>query len=300
MPELPEVQATVDGLKRRVVGRKIKDIWADWPKVLKDPLDQSKIKHNHIAWARKFLRNEKIISMGRRAKNVLVYLSNKKVILIHQKMTGHLLVGKWRVKNNKVTPISPRSAVNDPWNGYIRLVFYLSDGNMIGFSDLRRFGKIVLGSKEEIENLPEIKNLGPEPLDKSFMFGDFRAVLRNQKRKIKPVLMDPGVIAGIGNIYSDEILWRARVSPKTNSNKLSEQDLKNIFSSMKFVLEKAVKLRGTSISDYRKPDGKEGGYAPVRLVYGREGEPCKRCKAKIVREKIAGRSAHYCPKCQKI
>lgn len=299
MPELPEVQATVDGLKRRVIGRRIVNIWADWPKVIKDPLNQKKIKHNHTALARKFLKSEKILSVKRRAKNILIYLTGKKVLLIHQKMTGHLLVGKWQVKKKKVIPIEPKEVVDDPWNGYIRFIFYLDDGQMIGFSDLRRFGKIIIGSKEEIENLDEIKELGPEPLSKSLTFQNFREIVSKEKRKIKQALMDPYVIAGVGNIYSDDILWKAKVHPLTPANKISDMNLRKIFKAMREILTKAVRLRGTSISDYRKPDGKEGKYAPVRLVYGREGQPCKRCKTKIRRGKVAGRSAHFCPKCQK-
>jgi len=300
MPELPEVQATVDGLKRRIIGRRIQNIWTDWPKIIKDPLNQRRVRRDQVARARKFLKGEKILGLRRRGKNILVSLSGNKIMLIHQKMSGHLLVGKWRVKNKKVIPMAPPIMKTDPWNGHIRFLFYLSGDLMVAFSDLRRFGKIVLGLKKEIENLTEIKNLGPEPLAKKFTFPKFRKIISKQKRKIKPVLMDPYVIAGIGNIYSDDMLWQSKIHPLKPANTLKDKELKALYTAMKSVLQKAKKLKGTSKGDYRTPAGREGKYADSRLVYQREGESCKRCGTKIKRTKLAGRSAHFCPKCQRL
>ena len=293
----------MDDLNRKVKGRRIVGVWFDWPKMLKDPLDQqrNKIAHKHVAVFRKAIKGKRILNVRRRAKNILVYLSDNLMMLIHLKMTGHLLVGKWKIVNGKkAVPIKPKEIVEDPYNQYIHLIFYLDDGRMIGFSDLRKFGKAILGTVEQIENLLELKQLGPEPLDKSLNFIKFVKLIKPERRKIKPVLMDPQVIAGIGNIYSDDILWTARINPFKPANKLSGKELKVLWQSIKKVLTKAVKLRGTSISDYRDTSGKEGKYADYRLVYQREGEPCPRCRAKIVRKKIGGRSAHYCPKCQEM
>ncbi|MBI3046185.1 MAG: bifunctional DNA-formamidopyrimidine glycosylase/DNA-(apurinic or apyrimidinic site) lyase [Candidatus Harrisonbacteria bacterium] len=302
MPELPEVQTIVNDLNKKVAGRRITGVWFDWPKMLKDPLDQqrNKISHKHAAVFEKAIKGKKILSVRRRAKNLLFYLSNNLMMLIHLKMTGHLLVGKWKVESKKIIPLEPKEVVEDPYNQYIHLIFYLDNRKMLGFSDLRKFGKIILGTKEQIENLPELKNLGPEPLDKSFKFIKFVKLIKLEKRKIKQVLMDQEVIAGIGNIYSDDILWKAKIHPLKPANKLSEKELKGIWIAIHKVLEKALKLRGTSTSDYRDTAGKEGGYTDYRLVYQREGEPCQRCKTKIRRVKIGERSAHFCPKCQKL
>ncbi len=306
MPELPEVQTIVSDLNKKIIGRRIVGVWFDWPKMLKDPLDQqrNKIAHKHVAEFKKAIKGKKIIKVIRRAKNILIYLSDDLMMLIHLKMTGHLLVGKWRVKSAKrkevVVPLEPKEAVEDPYNQYIHLIFYLDDGKMLGYSDVRKFGKAILGTREQIENLPELKKLGPEPLDASFKFIKFAKLIKSEERKIKQVLMDPEVIAGIGNIYSDDILWKAKVHPLKPANKLDRKELKALWKSMREILAKAVKLRGTSTSDYRDTAGKKGEYTEERLVYQREDEPCDRCGTKIKRIAVGGRSAHFCPACQRL
>ena len=307
MPELPEVQATVDGIKARVLGRRFKNLWTDWPKMLKDPLDQRRIRHNHVRYFKSYLRGEKILSVKRRAKNIVFDLSGGKAMLIHQKMSGHLLLGKWKIlkgrkergTRDRAMAVAPSVMKTDPWNGYIRLIFYFNQGPMLAFSDLRRFGKVIVGRKSDLENLPELKNLGPEPLGKSFDFKKFESIITRERRKVKQVLMDPFVIAGIGNIYSDDILWRAKIHPFRSANHLKKKELNDLFKAMKTVLAKAMKFKGTSAGDYRTPAGQPGDYFDSRYVYKREGEPCRRCGRKIVRVKMGGRSARYCPRCQK-
>ncbi|MEK7191944.1 MAG: DNA-formamidopyrimidine glycosylase family protein, partial [Patescibacteria group bacterium] len=217
MPELPEVQTVVDDLNRKVVGRKITGVWLDWPKMVKDPLDQSRnrIAHKHVAEFEKSLKGKKILKAARKAKNILIYLSahpSRKatadkgglLLLIHQKMTGHMLVGRWNVKCQrsnvkcKVIPLEPRAAVTDPYNRFIHLILYLDDGRMLALSDLRKFAKAILGPVEQIENLPELKNLGPDALDSKLTYPKFAEIIKNENRKIKQVLMDQEVIAGIG------------------------------------------------------------------------------------------------------
>lgn len=306
MPELPEVQTVVNDLNKKVKGRKITGMWFDWPKMLKDPLDQqrNRVAHKHVAIFQKIIKGKKILEVKRRAKNIIMYLSGNYLLLTHLKMTGHYLVGKWKVKSEKgkttVIPISPPEAVNDPYNRYIHIIFYLNNGQMLALSDLRKFAKAVLGTKEQIENLPELLKLGPEANDPNLSLEKFKALILKERRKIKQVLMDPEAIAGIGNIYSDEILWQARIHPFRPANKLQDKEIKAMYSAMKSILAKALKLRGTSSSDYRDTAGKKGGYDLVRLAYDREGEPCKRCGTKIIRKKIGGRSAHFCPRCQKL
>lgn len=306
MPELPEVQTVVDDLKKKVVGRKITGLWFDWPKMLKDPLDQQRnfVAHEHVKVFQKVILGKKILDVRRRAKNILTYLSGDLLLLIHLKMTGHLLVGKWKVKKLKgkeiVIPLEPKEIVDDPYNKYIHVIFNLDDGKMLGFSDVRKFGKAVLGTVEQIENLPEILNLGPEPLDPKFKFSEFKKVISAEHRKIKQVLTDPEVIAGIGNIYSDDILWQAKVHPLRPADRISDKDLMAMYKATRSILSKAVKLRGTSFSDFRDTGGKEGHYAGYRLVYQREDEPCSRCGTKIKRLTVGGRSAHFCPSCQRL
>jgi formamidopyrimidine-DNA glycosylase len=141
MPELPEVQATVDGIKSYILGRRFKDIWTDWPKILKDSLDQRRIRHNHLRFFKDYLKGEKILNVRRRAKSIIFDLSNDKAMLIHQKMSGHLLLGKWKVVKSKkgqrtserAVAIAPRVMKTDPWNGYIRLIFYFDRGPMLAF-----------------------------------------------------------------------------------------------------------------------------------------------------------------------
>src|SRR3989344_5996029 len=296
MPELPEVQTVVNDLNKKVVGRRIVGLWFDWPKALKDPLDQQrdKIAHKHVAVFRKVIIGKKILKARRRAKNILIYLSDNFMILVHQKMTGHFLVGKWKIVANKPKAIEPKEMVVDPYNGYIHLIFSLDDGRMLAFSDLRKFAKVLLGTTEQIENLKELRELGPEPLDTKFTFADFKKIIHSERRKIKQVLMDPTVIAGIGNIYSDEIAWQAKVHPFRPAHGITDAELRKMYKATRQILIHAIKLRGTSFGDFRDTAGKRGIYGNIRKVYGREGEPCPRCKNKIVRKKIGGRSAHFC------
>jgi formamidopyrimidine-DNA glycosylase len=296
MPELPEVQTIVDDLNKKIIGRRITGAWFDFKKQIKKPPAKD---------FEKLIKRKKILRIRRRAKNILIYLSDDLLLLIHQKLTGHLLIGKWKVEREKgkeyAIPLEPKEAVTDPQNQYIHLILYLDDGRMLALSDLRKFAKVILGPKGEVENLPDLKELGPEPLDPSFKVNRFISLISSEKQKIKQVLMNQEVIAGIGNIYSDEILWLAKIHPFKAVNKLSEKELKNLYSAMKKILEKALKLRGASISDYRDTAGKEGGYDKVRLVYQREGEKCRRNDGGIiVRKKIGGRSAHFCSICQKL
>jgi len=289
MPELPEVQTIVSDLNKKIIGRKIIGVWFDAPKLIKKPKPTE---------FEKKIKGLKIIEIKRRGKNILIYLTGDKLLLVHQKLTGHLLYGKWQIANGKAVSLL-KGLLQEKVNDYIHLIFYLDNGWQLALSDLRKFAKVLFGSKEEVEKLPDLTELGSEPLDKNFTVDKFMSLMNLKKGKIKQVLMNQEIIAGIGNIYSDEILWTAKINPFKSANQLKIKELKAIYSAMKIILKKAVKLRGTSISDYRDTVGKAGGYAEIKKVYQREGEPCQRCKMPIKRVKIGGRSAHYCSKCQK-
>jgi len=283
MPELPEVQTTVNDLNRKVKGLMITGVWTDWPKYLKKGFAKE-------------ITGRKILKIWRIGKNIIFDLSGGKIMLIHQKMTGHLLVGKWQ---------------KEKINSYIHVIFFLSNGGKMALSDVRKFAKILVINKKDFKNLKDIKNIGPDPLLSSFKFSDFKRLVAKKRGAIKKILMDQGVISGIGNIYSDEILFVAKIHPLKKNENLNEAEFRKIFDATKKILKKAVKLRGTSISDYRDTAGKAGRYGDVRLVYRKEGEKCPRlrqgfggqankCNGIIKRIKVGGRSAHFCPVCQKL
>jgi len=289
MPELPEVQTTVNYLKLRVLKRTFIDVWSDWERIIKKPNSFEQFKDK--------MKNKKIIKIRRRAKNIIFDLSGGYSLLVHQKMTGHLLLGKWEKINDKWVA-ERQGLLNDPYNRFIHLVFFLDNKKMLALSDVRKFAKIELWYKEELEK--ELKKLGPEPLDKNFTFEQFQKVFKNKKGKIKQVIMNQNIIAGIGNIYSSEALWRAKIYPEKSVANLSKKELKSLYEAIKKVLEISIKLGGESFSDYRKPDGSKGNFDTERKIYKREGQKCSRCKTIIKRMKIGQRSAFFCPHCQKL
>ncbi|HNW96267.1 MAG TPA: bifunctional DNA-formamidopyrimidine glycosylase/DNA-(apurinic or apyrimidinic site) lyase [Candidatus Paceibacterota bacterium] len=303
MPELPEVETIVRDLRKKIIGRKIESAWFDSPfQVSCEEIWEGKsrfVKAPKLSEFSKQIKGLKIIDVQRRAKNILIYFSADKMLLIHQKMTGHLLYGKWSMMDGKLKS-SLSGAMQDRVNDFIHFILYFENGWQLALSDMRKFAKVIFASKESIENLKEIKELGPEPLEKNFDFKKFEKIIGNKAGKIKQILMDPYVIAGIGNIYSDDILWEAQIHPFRSAKSLDKKELKKIFLAIKKILTQAVKLRGTSISDYRDVEGKKGYYVEKRRVYRREGEKCFRCKSEIKRVKMGGRSAHFCPKCQKL
>ncbi|MGD0977347.1 MAG: DNA-formamidopyrimidine glycosylase [Minisyncoccia bacterium] len=287
MPELPEVETIVRELSRKVIGRRILDAWTDWPKT---------IKTHSLAGFVKEIKERKILRVHRRAKYILMDLSGNKTVIIHQKISGHLLYGKWKVDGKKVTPAITGPIKDDKFNTYIRFILYLDNGWQIGLSDLRRFGKVFLGDTDKIENINEIGKLGPEPLDSKFTFAKFKELMAKRRGVIKKVLMDPFVISGIGNIYSDEILWYSGVNPLRRVISLTESELKAIYKYIVLVLKKAIGAHGDSMQDFRTLEGKFGDYQNQHKAYHLTGEKCqKKDGGVITRLKINGRSAHYCP-----
>jgi formamidopyrimidine-DNA glycosylase len=290
MPELPEVETTVRDLKKKILQRIFFEVWTDAKKMIKKPKFED---------FKKELIGKEILDVKRRGKNILFFLSSGKILLIHQKLTGHLLFGIWKKEGGIWKSKIKGPLAEDPMNRFLHLIFFFKDGWQLALSDLRKFAKVEILTKEELEK--EMEKLGPEPLDKDFTFEKFKErILRKKNGKIKQVLMDQEVIAGIGNIYSDEILWRAKIHPFKKVGKLSEEELKRIYKAMKEILPKAIEVGGESISDYRRPSGEKGGFDLLRKVYRREGEKCFRCGAKIKRVKLGQRSAHFCPVCQKL
>lgn len=291
MPELPEVQTTVNGLNKKVLSRTFIDVWSDWKKTIKKPKDFISFK--------KEIKNKKIKKIWRRGKNIIIDLSDEYSLLVHQKMTGHLLYGIWNKKNNVWLP-EEKGPLNDPYNRFLHIIFFLDDKKMLALSDSRKFAKVELWKREELLNSDYFKKLGPEPLEKDFTSAKFIDILKNKKGKIKQVLMNQEIIAGIGNIYSDEALWWSKIHPEKNIAKLSESELKLLYQAIKKVLKKGIELGGESFADYRNIEGKKGNFDIEKKAYQREGEKCFRCKTLLKRIKIGGRSSCFCPSCQKL
>lgn len=290
MPELPEVETTVRGLNKRVLNRTFIDVWSDHRKMVKKPQDFEVFKEE--------LKGKKIKRVWRRAKNVIFDLSNNYSLLIHQKMTGHLMVGKWHMANSKWQPVE-KGPLEEKINTFLHLVLFLDDKQMIALSDVRKFAKVELWKTGELLASREFRNLGPEPLEKGFTFQKFKKCLKNKKGRIKQVLMVPEVISGIGNIYSSEALWWAKIHPQKNVTQLSEKELKLLYDSVKKVLTAGIKLGGESFSDYRNVEGKKGNFDDERRAYKRENQKCVHCGTLIKRLKFGGRSAFFCPNCQR-
>ncbi len=279
MPELPEVETIRTQLNRLLTGRRIESVDVSLPKMVKLSL----VKF------RKIVQGTKINCVARRAKILIFELANGWSILVHLKMSGRLI---FRGKNEKLQEQDTK------WN---HLIYEFSDGSRLFHNDLRQFGYVKLVKSDELEEFFEKEKLGPEPLDKDLTLDDFSALLQKRPNwKIKQFLMDPQNIAGIGNIYSDEILFFARIHPFRRVKDLKPAEVKKIFAGIKKILAEALKFKGTSQNDYLDAFGQEGDYVPHLKVYGREGEKCKNCNGLVERRKMGGRSAHFCPVCQRL
>ncbi len=286
MPELPEVETIVRELKPLVVGLKLKDAWADWAKTVRQA--------GGLEAFRAAIKNKKILSVRRRAKYIIMDIEGPQTLFIHQKISGHLMYGKWKLDGKVWKSVMPGPLRDDPKNQHIRLVLNLSNGYQIALGDLRRFGKVILVKDSEVKNLKEIRELGPEPLEMSWP--EFKQRFEKKRGVIKSVLMEPKFVVGIGNIYSDEILWHAGIHPMERVEKLTEPEIKKIFKYTQEVLREAIRRKGSSMDDYRRPTGKMGSFQTVQMAYHRTKEKCaKRDGGIIQRMKVNGRSAHFCP-----
>lgn len=282
MPELPEVETVARDLRRRIVGATIVGARCSWARTLRT--------HTPDAFA-EAVAGRRVESVGRRAKLVVVELSGGAALTIHLKMTGQLFV-------------VPADAPEDP---YVRLVVELADGREIRFRDIRKFGKIGLYGRDtatgelttEVGGTAVFADLGPEPLDPGFGLREFRRRLRRRKGRLKPLLLDQGFLAGVGNIYADEALWTARLHPLRTAGTLRPPDERRLFDAIRTILREAIERRGSSIDDYTAPDG-DGSMQDRLQVYQRTGEPCPRCGRPVKRIVIGARSTHLCTWCQRL
>lgn len=304
MPELPEVQTTTTGLNKTVVGLKITDAWSSLPHKKHPRNDEVK---SAVFWEsfKKDVIGKKILKAERLGKNILIHLSGDKTMLVHMKMTGHLLYGKYRPGNasdgeeSHTWPWWPEEkTLRDPYNRFIRVLFKLNNGRSLAFCDSRKFGKITLFETKKAFETRHLKDVGMDALDPKMTYKTFKErLLKRKTGRIKNVLMDQSLIAGIGNIYSDEMLWESGIHPEEKVFKIPETKFKKMYLSMKPLLKRGISFGGDSTSDYRNIYGKPGKFQNKHHVYRKTGKRCERrgCPGVIIRLVVGGRSAHFCP-----
>jgi len=266
MPELPEVETIKRDLEKIILGKKITEVCVHNGAVIREP-GADKFK--------KGLTGVIIKKILRRAKVLILELSNGKSLVIHLKMTGQLVY---------------------PGNGLkSRVSFHLSDGKSLDFNDQRLFAELRL--LDDWRTLKFIKGLGPEPFE--LTRDEFKEMLSKKKTKIKPLLLDQSFISGIGNLYAAEILFRAKIGPCRAARELTDKEKELLFKEIIDVLDEAIKHGGSSVDDYVRLSGEKGNYAKYHKVYDRQGKPCLVCRAPVERIALGGRGTYFCPKCQK-
>jgi formamidopyrimidine-DNA glycosylase len=291
MPELPEVETVRMGLAPVLEGRRLVRV-------------QTRRANLRIPFPNNFagrLEGRRVVALTRRAKYLLARLDSDETLVMHLGMSGRFTVLE---KQGKHTPghIAHEAAEGGGGTGpHDHVVFETDKGARIVYTDARRFGLMTLA---ETASLPEhrlFRGLGPEPLDSSFNATRLGATIKGRRTSIKAALLDQGVVAGIGNIYACEALFRAHISPKKLAGRLTGAQTKELVPAIKSVLRAAIQAGGSSLRDYHKADGELGTFQHHFLVYGREGKPCpsKACSGTIQRITQGGRSTFYCPSCQK-
>ena len=319
MPELPEVETVVNELRPLLANKKIKEVRVLMPKmVAMGPATLSPLRKPGEKVSEEFsktLKGKKFTGISRRAKMIIMDLARpqrqqaglrggragKYAILVHLKMTGQLIFfskkeldKQIQLYNIKTTPF-----VRLPTKS-THVIFEFTDGSRLFYNDFRQFGYLKLVTDKELPSVKELQGYGPEPLDKKFTYREFEKLLSKRSNAfIKPWLMDPEIIGGIGNIYSDEILYFTKVRPARRVKSLNPKEKQLIFKGIKKVLTDAVRHHGSSVGDFIRPDGDWGTYGRIHMVYGRSGEKCKVCGSIIKSMKFNGRTGSFCPKCQK-
>ncbi len=286
MPELPEVETIRRGLARSIVGKKIAKVQVRKPAMIRGSA-QSLVRA---------IRAAQFSKIGRRGKLLIFYIKgHDKYLLVHLKMTGQLIYRQGKKKLAGGHPWPPFGASLP--NKYSHITIDFADGSQLFFNDLRQFGYMQLVNAKILA--PVLARYGPEPLQAGFSLQKFQQHFQARKTILKVALLDQQLVAGIGNIYADEICFHARLLPQRSIPSLSTQEIRAVHKAIPKVLGLAVKHRGTTFSDYRDSTGKKGNFVRLLKVYGRAGLLCKRCSTPIQKTKLAGRGTHYCPNCQK-
>ena len=286
MPELPEIEIVKKTLFKMVNKAKIIDI-----KIINKNL-RYKIPHTFS----KNLINEKILKISRRSKYLLFHFK-KKILLIHLGMTGKLLL--MRRKDNMMFKTSFYYDLNISLK-HNHIYIILSNGLILIYNDVRRFGFFKLFKNVQLNEIIFIKKLGPEPFGKIFNINYFKNFIKNKKKNVKNLLMDQTFVSGLGNIYVNESLFMSKIHPLRMSNSLNNKEIKNLILSIKKILRLSISKGGSSIRDFKNIFGKSGNFQQFFKVYGQENKNCSRisCKGKIKKILISNRSSFYCQKCQ--
>ncbi|MGZ5289047.1 MAG: bifunctional DNA-formamidopyrimidine glycosylase/DNA-(apurinic or apyrimidinic site) lyase [Actinomycetota bacterium] len=278
--ELPEVEVMRRDLEKDVVGRRIKDAEVKSSKNAMRVIRRHKTRKEFTS----HLTGHKITKVERRGKYLLLALDGGDVLVVHFGMSGRFMRGTGRVA------VEPHTHV----------VLTFQQGGDLRFIDPRTFGELFVTTTDELGKVKELQHLAIDPLDQVFTWPTFQYLLAQRGAKMKPLMMDQKFISGLGNIYSDEVLFHAGIRFDRLSDTLSSQEVRRLYRAIQEILQDAIKLRGTTLEDEAYVDlfGKPGEYQNELKVYGREGLPCRRCRTPIQSVKIAQRSAYFCPQCQ--
>jgi formamidopyrimidine-DNA glycosylase len=274
MPELPEVETVRRTLQPKLTGLTITCVHLCLPKIIRTPGPEE---------FKKIITNKKILRVDRRGKYLLLGLSGGYTLAVHLRMTGRLVYAAGDVPPTKHTHI----------------ILQLDNGHKLIFTDMRQFGGMWLVPTAALDSLSGYKDLGVEPLDECFTRDFFRKELCRRRTRIKSLLLNQTFIAGLGNIYADEVLHRAGINPERQAETLRPREIKRLHQAIIDVLMEAIDNRGTTVRDYIDGNGLAGSYQELLRVYQREGKPCLHCGQVITRKKVGGRSSYYCPACQK-
>jgi formamidopyrimidine-DNA glycosylase len=270
MPELPEVETIVRGLREPLVGRQFTGVRVGWEKLIARP---------SAGEFRRGLVGQRILGVKRRGKYLIFVLSGGGSLIVHLRMTGRL-----SVKN-----------CDDTLDKHDHLIFELDDGRELRFNNVRKLGRVYLVDDED----EIVGKLGPEPLDDNFTSADFAALLSARRGMIKPLLLNQRFVAGVGNIYADEALFAARIHPERKADTLTAEEIEALYHAIRLVLQQGIENSGTTLSAYRDAEGREGGNQEHLRVFRRTGHPCPHCGTPIERTVVGGRGTYFCPKCQK-
>ncbi len=287
MPELPEVETVRRGLAPAMEGARFAQV---------------EVRRRDLRWPlpkdfAKRLEGQTVSGLGRRAKYLTADLSSGEVLLMHLGMSGSFRVGKDSVPGRYHHERSKNKA-------HDHVVFHMSNGEVVTFNDPRRFGSMKLVKRAQIHDEPLLRSLGPEPLGNEFDACMLAQACAGKKTSLKAALLDQRVVAGLGNIYVCEALYRAKLSPKRQASTIAGRNGKPnaratvLVDAIRAVLKDAIEAGGSSLRDHRRADGSLGDFQHSFRVYDREGEPCPYCKGKIKRIAQNGRSTFYCPSCQ--
>lgn len=273
MPELPEVETIVADLRPHLLGRTIVRCELSFPTIVRHP--EPEVFIDAVVGMR-------IESVGRRGKYILIRFENDVLLVVHLGMTGQLRL---------VDAVSPLAK-------HTHAVFFLENNMQLRYRDTRRFGRLLLGTQEALLSSKKMPQLGPEPIDPEFAAEELYRRLRKRRTALKAVLLDQGAIAGVGNIYADESLHRARLRPDRIARTVSKRSAVRLHESLRESLLVAIANRGSSVDTYRDAWGEIGGQQEKLLVYGRAGEPCFTCGRPLSSIRIAGRTTVFCRTCQ--